>query len=824
MVFHMYSSGPISAQVVLQIFLASVKSVGTAAVLALPGVILARKGVISRDVSRGLSQVSMQITIPCLLFSSVVPNVSVSVLRECWPLLVLPFLFVPAGLVIGSLVVLICQPGASFRKGTVAAVAFGNSTGIPIVLLSVVHAALKGPADVDPMLFLSVYLIFYPALQWAVGGWLLGVGRKPHAAHGEPGSPIAAPPHPVAIAVTGPAADKAASPAAAVRARAVTAGDIGNNGGGGGRSRKEREQAGGTRVARQRLDLPLRSIVGCGSRGALPSAFAAAQPLQQMPLPLGGCAPTAFLPLASACSQPSHGTLSLSSSRSRSPSNSARTADGSGTATPSRTPTRRPLLSAAPGAADQVQQPAQQAQQGVAGTSLLGVPPPACCAMPRTSSRSRGGSTGSGLDDGSTDNGSIASGSGRASHFGNGMGAANGPVAGSSGDRSPASRNGLGYGSAAYGDACAGSKSVESSLSEMMPNLYGLADGERFMLDADADDDDDYEDEDEGEGEAGEGRGAGGRPAGPFGGLRAFSPFRAFADIHDEQEDEVDRHMLGAAGGGRPGKRAAAAIAHLMPASARGAWGGGPPRAQAGTGGARMEAGCATAAESGSELTQPMLQRSRHSSGFLHGQHAHARGCRARARRFAHKAKHLLKQIFKPAVIAVACGICVGLAPPLKALLVPEHSAPFGWMFTGIARIGGAAVPINLMLLGATLSKGPSWAHINMKTNIGIVVAKMVISPIVGSGARRARLCTGPRRARLAAAVRRALLLAELARLPLLRAVHSERHQLGSSRAQARQLLQSGRFMSSLGFITPRPRPHHARAPHDGMPRGLQVS
>ncbi|KAJ1615757.1 hypothetical protein T492DRAFT_896895 [Pavlovales sp. CCMP2436] len=48
----------------------------------------------------------MQITIPCLLFSSVVPNITWAVLVECWPLVVLPFVYVAVGLVVGSLVVL----------------------------------------------------------------------------------------------------------------------------------------------------------------------------------------------------------------------------------------------------------------------------------------------------------------------------------------------------------------------------------------------------------------------------------------------------------------------------------------------------------------------------------------------------------------------------------------------------------------------------------------------------------------------------------------------------------------------------------------------
>ena len=49
-------------------------------------------------------------------------------------------------------------------------------TGLPITLLSVVHANFPSTTElgsVDPTLFLSVYLLLYPVLQWGVGGFLL---------------------------------------------------------------------------------------------------------------------------------------------------------------------------------------------------------------------------------------------------------------------------------------------------------------------------------------------------------------------------------------------------------------------------------------------------------------------------------------------------------------------------------------------------------------------------------------------------------------------------------------------------------------------------
>lgn len=61
-------------------------------------------------------------------------------------------------------------------RAVLAACGFGNSTGLPITLLTVVHTNFPVTSDlgrVDPTLFLSVYLLLFPVLQWGLGGYLL---------------------------------------------------------------------------------------------------------------------------------------------------------------------------------------------------------------------------------------------------------------------------------------------------------------------------------------------------------------------------------------------------------------------------------------------------------------------------------------------------------------------------------------------------------------------------------------------------------------------------------------------------------------------------
>lgn len=171
-----YCSGELSGPMIANIAVASVRAVGCAVTLAAVGLGMAKVGMMTPELARGLSQFSVRLAIPALLFSSVVPGVSGRVLSFAWPLLLLPALNLLLGLLAGLLTVVVVQPPEDFRLGTVAACSFGNTQGIPIVLLSVMQQSLGRAAFAnlaDPLLFLSLELLTYPLLQWLLGLALL---------------------------------------------------------------------------------------------------------------------------------------------------------------------------------------------------------------------------------------------------------------------------------------------------------------------------------------------------------------------------------------------------------------------------------------------------------------------------------------------------------------------------------------------------------------------------------------------------------------------------------------------------------------------------
>jgi len=88
-------------------------------------------------------------------------------------------------------------------------------------------------------------------------------------------------------------------------------------------------------------------------------------------------------------------------------------------------------------------------------------------------------------------------------------------------------------------------------------------------------------------------------------------------------------------------------------------------------------------------------------------------------------------QSMSPPVIAVIAGVLFGIFPPSKALLWPVETAPLGSIVKGMVRLGGAALPISMLLLGISISKGPDWKVVDVRTNITILITKMIIMPII---------------------------------------------------------------------------------------------
>lgn len=165
--------------------LASVKAVGSIAVMAAGGFLMTRLGIITNDVRKGLGELSMNLLLPCLMFSQVIycnskemggdvcPNMA-QVIMSSADLFIWPIVVVTSGYCLGFLAAKLLRVPENFRRAAAGSVAFGNSTGMPVVLLSTLAPSLvaEGVVKGDPLLFLPVYLVLSPLLQWTVGSYI----------------------------------------------------------------------------------------------------------------------------------------------------------------------------------------------------------------------------------------------------------------------------------------------------------------------------------------------------------------------------------------------------------------------------------------------------------------------------------------------------------------------------------------------------------------------------------------------------------------------------------------------------------------------------
>jgi predicted permease len=150
------------------------------------GIYLHRHKLIIGEEKRKIALISKKVTLPAFFFSKIIyckqnwsdqpcPNVT-AVLGDVYVLLFWPLYVVSWGFIIGWIVTRLCKTPQRQQKSVFAAVAFANSTGLPITLLAVIHASFPATSElgrIDPTMFLSVYLLLYPVLQWGVGGYLL---------------------------------------------------------------------------------------------------------------------------------------------------------------------------------------------------------------------------------------------------------------------------------------------------------------------------------------------------------------------------------------------------------------------------------------------------------------------------------------------------------------------------------------------------------------------------------------------------------------------------------------------------------------------------
>ncbi len=190
----------ISQTTTLHVTIAIFRAFLTAVTLAAAGAYLVRRGVVNKDVTRSLAQITMQVSFPALFFTRVAARINFTLLASAWVMIYLPVVHVAAGCAIGALLARTGRAlgwrtgGPKGERALTAAVGIANSVGLPIVMLSAMQQSLldhdsipepTGPSDVlDPIVYLSLYQIVYPMVMFPVGQLLLSPQPGDHGGGG----------------------------------------------------------------------------------------------------------------------------------------------------------------------------------------------------------------------------------------------------------------------------------------------------------------------------------------------------------------------------------------------------------------------------------------------------------------------------------------------------------------------------------------------------------------------------------------------------------------------------------------------------------------
>ncbi|CAE8687947.1 unnamed protein product [Polarella glacialis] len=97
--------------------------------------------------------------------------------------------------------------------------------------------------------------------------------------------------------------------------------------------------------------------------------------------------------------------------------------------------------------------------------------------------------------------------------------------------------------------------------------------------------------------------------------------------------------------------------------------------------------------------------------------------------------RKIIRNALVPPVIGAALGMTVALIGPLRLLFVDvsgsEDATFLSFAFKGLKIIGGASVPVNMLVLGSNLAKGCNFKAVPLSTNLGIIFTKTIGLPVV---------------------------------------------------------------------------------------------
>lgn len=169
------------AVAIIQSVFSAVLKIG---LLVAVGVRLEKQKMLDGSKRKCLSALAMDVCLPCLLFSSVLPKANLHLLHEGWPLLLWPFVYAVVGAALGVLCCTAVGIPSQHIGAAAACAAFPNVNGFPVAIIAALGSALpNSPTGFSALVFLSLIQLTDGIIKYTLGPVVFR--RDLHAARGQ---------------------------------------------------------------------------------------------------------------------------------------------------------------------------------------------------------------------------------------------------------------------------------------------------------------------------------------------------------------------------------------------------------------------------------------------------------------------------------------------------------------------------------------------------------------------------------------------------------------------------------------------------------------
>lgn len=162
----------------------SAQAILTIVLLSAGGIILARLKLIDRNSLQVLSRIIFHLLMPCMLFASFAQTISIDKLKELWILPFTGFIYIIAGLALGTAAARFLKIKTESKSMVTASCGFANAMYLPIPLVAAIctiFPEFSGYPELKAvgMAYVSMFIVVFSPMMWTLGFNILG--EKPHS-------------------------------------------------------------------------------------------------------------------------------------------------------------------------------------------------------------------------------------------------------------------------------------------------------------------------------------------------------------------------------------------------------------------------------------------------------------------------------------------------------------------------------------------------------------------------------------------------------------------------------------------------------------------